>query len=256
MGSIEKTIKQMLLSISFLTIIPVRIGRVDDKHISGAGAFYPVTGYIIGFAVYGAYSLGNYVAEGAIASVFAVAAWLFVTRALHLDGLMDVADGFWGGHTPGNRMRIMKDSGVGAFGVAAGIIVIIAKVVIIQQIDEKDVFAVLLIAPAAGRMAAPFAGLMSRRAAGEGLGSAFVKNLNWGILLLALVFFVAPMLFLVSPLCAAAVCGAVLVISIVMVLLAHKKIGGMNGDVFGAAMELTECAVLLVLVSAGRHGLL
>jgi adenosylcobinamide-GDP ribazoletransferase len=250
MDLVKATINRFLLAISFLTIIPVRIGRVDDKHISGAGAFYPVAGYIIGFAIYGAYELGNFIAGATVASVFAVAAWLAITRALHFDGLMDVADGFWGGHTPGDRMRIMKDSRVGAFGVAAGIVVIIAKVVFIQQINERDVFTALLVAPAAGRMAAPLAGLISRRAGGEGLGASFVKNINWKIVLVALVFFVVPLLFLVSALRAAMACGTVLAVSIIMVLLSHKKIGGVNGDVFGAAMELTECAVLLVLISA------
>jgi adenosylcobinamide-GDP ribazoletransferase len=39
-----------------------------------------------------------------------------VTGGLHEDGLADVADGFFGGHTPERRLEIMKDSRIGSFG--------------------------------------------------------------------------------------------------------------------------------------------
>ena len=50
-----------------------------------------------------------------------------VTRGLHLDGLMDVCDGIFGGHTPERRLEIMKDPHVGAFGVVGLVLILLLK---------------------------------------------------------------------------------------------------------------------------------
>ena len=42
-----------------------------------------------------------------------VVTMVIITRALHLDGLMDICDGVFGGFTPERRLEIMKDSRVG-----------------------------------------------------------------------------------------------------------------------------------------------
>ena len=52
---------------------------------------------------------------------------LLLTRGLHIDGLMDVCDGLFGGTTPERRMEIMRDSRVGAFAVAGAAGVLLLK---------------------------------------------------------------------------------------------------------------------------------
>ena len=52
---------------------------------------------------------------------------VIITRGLHLDGLADTADGLGGGSTPEERLRIMKDSRIGAFGVISLILVLLMK---------------------------------------------------------------------------------------------------------------------------------
>ena len=43
-----------------------------------------------------------------------------ITRALHLDGFIDTCDGLAGGTPPEERLKIMRDSRVGGFGVVGG----------------------------------------------------------------------------------------------------------------------------------------
>ena len=50
---------------------------------------------------------------------------IVVNRGLHLDGLMDSCDGLFGGFTQERRLEIMRDSQVGAFGVAGGAAVLL-----------------------------------------------------------------------------------------------------------------------------------
>ena len=53
--------------------------------------------------------------------------WIYITGGLHLDGVMDTADGL-AVQNPQKRLKVMQDSVTGAFGVMAGIIVILLKV--------------------------------------------------------------------------------------------------------------------------------
>lgn len=69
---------------------------------------------------------------GEIFPLYLVAALLLatltlVTRGLHLDGLMDVCDGLFGGYTPQRRLEIMRDSHVGAFAVVGAASLLILK---------------------------------------------------------------------------------------------------------------------------------
>nr|WP_316859684.1 adenosylcobinamide-GDP ribazoletransferase [uncultured Cohaesibacter sp.] len=44
---------------------------------------------------------------------------VILTGGLHEDGLADVADGFWGGHSITRKLEIMKDSRLGSYGALA-----------------------------------------------------------------------------------------------------------------------------------------
>lgn len=76
------------------------------------------------------------------AAVFLLILWVGMTGALHMDGLMDTADGLLS-YRPRERMlEIMKDSRVGAMGAIAGALVLLGKASLLY---------VLLAAAASGR---------------------------------------------------------------------------------------------------------
>lgn len=78
-------------------------------------------------------------------------------RFCHLDGLMDVCDGVWGGPTLERRLEIMHDSRVGAFAVAgAGCVLLVKYGTLVTLLDSKDtgagaVWPELLLFPVAAR---------------------------------------------------------------------------------------------------------
>ena len=61
------------------------------------------------------------------AAALLLALTVLLTRGLHLDGLADTVDGLGGGRTPEDRLAIMKDSRVGAFGVVSLVLVLLLK---------------------------------------------------------------------------------------------------------------------------------
>ena len=71
----------------------------------------------VGGAVYAA--LRGLGLRAPLAAIWALAAMLLATGALHEDGLADAADGLGGGRTPERRLEIMRDSRIGSFGALA-----------------------------------------------------------------------------------------------------------------------------------------
>ena len=177
----------------------------------------------------------------------ALGAW--VTGAIHLDGLADTADGFGGGHTRGEVLRIMRDPVVGAYGAIALVLVLTMKVAALTELLTRgSALPFMVAAPALSRwtIAALAAWLPYARADG-GLGRAVTDERT------------APGLLL-STITAAAIAVAALrfqaVVPIAVAVLATcwigrlglRRIGGVTGDVFGASVELTETAVLVSAV--------
>ncbi|HAD03513.1 MAG TPA: adenosylcobinamide-GDP ribazoletransferase, partial [Desulfuromonas sp.] len=76
---------------------------------------------------------------------------VLLTGGLHLDGVADVADGLGGGRDAAARLRIMKDSRVGAMGVVALILVLLLKYQALAAFPAGERTIALLLMPAAGR---------------------------------------------------------------------------------------------------------
>ncbi len=85
--------------------------------LSNSRAFYPAVGLVMGLLLVGIEAGSSEIFSEPMTAAFLVATMVIITRALHLDGLMDVCDGVFGGFTPERRLEIMRDSRVGAFGV-------------------------------------------------------------------------------------------------------------------------------------------
>jgi cobalamin synthase len=89
-----------------------------------------------------------------VVAVLIIAVSARLTGALHLDGLADMADGFGGGHTREDVLRIMRDHVIGAYGAVALILLILLKLAALSALINDDGDATyLIIAPVLGRWA-------------------------------------------------------------------------------------------------------
>ena len=82
-------------------------------------AAYPAAGLLIGALLSLAYLAATLIFSPSVAAVVLIAASLFLTGALHLDGLADCADAFYGRRTRSATLRILKDPRIGTMGGAA-----------------------------------------------------------------------------------------------------------------------------------------
>jgi adenosylcobinamide-GDP ribazoletransferase len=257
---------QARLAVSFLTRLPLeRIDAAPDQdsnenqpgHISGSGDMasamwlFPLVGFGIGGV--GAILLGLLAWIGVpatVAATLAVGAMIWLTGALHEDGLADIADGFGGGKDKAGKLRIMHDSRVGTYGIVSVVIVLLAKIAALAALAEWNIgaAAVALIA-AATWSRAMFAPIMRwlEPARDDGLG-VDAGNPNEGTSWLGLALAAALSLLVLLT---SAGFGTIIglagggLAAFLVGWIALKQIGGYTGDVLGAAQQVAEAVTLI-----------
>lgn len=254
--------RSLRLALSFLTVLPVAPrGECTPAAITGSATFFPLAGWLVGSLLTGlgwlAMSLG---ASPLLAAVLAVGLEAWLTRGLHLDGVADLVDGFGGSFDQERRLAIMKDSATGAFGVTGLILVLLAKVaglaVVFESAGGQVGFPLVILLPAAFVPAAARWFMMvlawgSRYPRNKGTGSFFVGVVGWrqllpGAALLALG--VLPMVDGINDVLPFLMIAAgVFLPSLWLRLRAHSLLGGVTGDVLGAACEFGEAAGFIVV---------
>jgi adenosylcobinamide-GDP ribazoletransferase len=233
----------LLTAFQFLTTFPAVIRRMfTAQELGRAVGFFPVVGLALGGVFYGLASGLRLVFPAQVAAVFVLVAWLLLTRALHFDGFLDTCDGLFGGFTPERRLEIMRDSRVGAFGVAAGGLLLLAKYAAINSLPHLSG---LLLAPVLGRWVLSIAIFAYPYAREKGLGRDMKDNVRWPQVILATVLTaLAAWLFASwTGLLAVTLAGALLWLGAGFIL---RRISGLTGDSYGALCELAELAVLLL----------
>ncbi|WP_395684736.1 adenosylcobinamide-GDP ribazoletransferase [Aestuariivirga sp.] len=247
-----------LVALRFLTRLPAPFIRtVDPPRLKDSMAMFPVVGLITGSLVAGALILAHELRLPELFCGFlAIGFGLMLTGAFHEDGLADLADGFGGGATREDRLRIMKDSHIGAYGTLALVVAIPARAVLLAELLSLPALTVLvLMAGAAAFSRALMVDLLSstRPARSDGLAVlAGQPSRQTGLLAIAIGGLAAGLgaWFALSWEAAVVALIAALLAVATVRWLAMRKIGGQTGDVCGAAQVLAETAMLAVFAAA------
>jgi len=244
----------LLGALAFLTRLPVRTSRSLDT--AGSVPWFPIVGLLIGALVGGTAVLLEPWASPAVAAGVAIVVGLLISGCFHEDGLGDVADAFVGGWTVEDRLRILKDSRHGTYGVAAIVSSISLRFVALGSlvaVGPKVAFIGAVAAHGLARIAAVGTMLTARPASGQGLGSEYVTGLRRPPSLAGIVVGVA-IVALVGGWWTAVAVATVIVTTVMVTVWSRRKIGGFSGDVLGAIEQCGEVAVLIVIsMIAGHH---
>lgn len=235
---------------SFLTRIPVG-GSVAEGDLGRAVAWFPVVGAGVGLASGAMYAGASALLPAPVAAVLALALAVGITGAFHEDGLADTADAIGIPRDREEALRILKDPRLGTFGVCSLVLGLLVRAAGIAALAPGVALAVLPAAHALGRAGAVT--LLARAPAGDGLGAAYGAAAGVPRIVLAVA---AGAAVSVATLGATSVPAAlaVAVACAVLASVARRRLGGVTGDVLGAAQQLGEMAVLLVGVAAADVG--
>lgn len=242
-------------AVSFLTVIPMppsSIETVNAEDFARSFGFFPLVGLLIGFFCSLFYFLSHRWMPNLLAAVCITALLTLLTRGLHLDGLADLTDGVGGGYTAERRLQIMKDSRIGAFGSLALTLAILFKVSALHALMEANHWQPILLVPVFSRLSMVLTAYKSPYARAEGgLAKSFVEPMTLQQPLTALLFSGAAAVVASPPWILAYLAGAVCC-SFSIRALSCKWLGGVTGDVLGAANEVAEITLLSLFACATR----
>ena len=105
-------------ALSFLTVIPLPDALKSRKE-GGMFLGYPAAGLVIGCVLALVFWAASLLFPDSLAAVTLVGGSLLLTGAIHLDGLADCADAFYGRRRREETLRILKDPRIGTMGGAA-----------------------------------------------------------------------------------------------------------------------------------------
>lgn len=240
------------VALVFLTRLPLRIdGAPDPPALAESVPLFPLVGALIGLAAGVIFALATLAGlPPLLAAALAVAAQIGLTGALHEDGLADLADGLGGGQAVEDRLRIMRDPRIGAFGALALMLALGLRAGSLAELgDAERVAAALIAAGALSRAALPLAMAWLPPARRDGLaataGRPHPARAGAALLIAALLA-----LLVLPPAPALLALALALAAAAAVARLARRRIGGLTGDVLGAMQQLAEIAVLLALVAA------
>jgi len=245
-------IRSILSAFSFLTILPVRAGKISEPEFSSAPAWFPLTGFFLGSICLGMAQLLSGKIPAQLISFFILVFLAMITGGLHLDGLADWADSF-AGRNPEQRLKIMKDSHHGSFGIIAIVLVLLGKFVAFNLLLENDNLLMLALAPGLARLSLTLILGTTPYARSEGgAGTLFAQGKKKWHLALAIALGILPLITLwagqAPPLLSGITgwisLGIVLILSFLFRWDGIRRLGGFTGDLLGASVEVCELAVL------------
>jgi adenosylcobinamide-GDP ribazoletransferase len=239
-----QALASLRIAIGFLTRFPVGSAPHDAADFGRALGWFPVVGAGIGASLLAAAWLLHGILPASLVAVCTVAAWAWLSGGLHLDGFCDLVDGLSGGRGDRERtLAVMRDSHIGAHGASALCLLLIGKTAALLELLAIGGAGLLIACASMARFAAVMLILLFPYARGQGLGSAFHRDarhlhLLLGALALGLVLIGsggASVIPAASGLSAALLLGYWL----------RRRLGGLTGDVYGAAIELAELVFLM-----------
>jgi adenosylcobinamide-GDP ribazoletransferase len=235
----------LLVAARYLTIAPLPGGAADDPEAVGrAGPWFPVVGLAIGAAVSLVHlALARWL-PGLLATVVALLLWKVASGGLHLDGLADCLDGL-AGPTPEQRLAIMRDSRIGAFGVIGLVFLLLLEAAALDEVAPHERWRVLLAAPVVGRALPALVALAYPAARPDGAGAAFRAGLPPSAPLLTLTVAVLVAGPALGP---SGVVGVVVAVGSAVAVgrFMTSRLGGVTGDVHGAVVEVGELVAVMV----------
>ena len=241
--------RELRLAVGFLTRFPV--GSPPDvtaRQLGRCMAFFPLVGLLLGAGLVAVDAALAGLLPRPVGDALLLALLALLTGALHLDGFADLCDGVGGGRDREAALRIMKDSCIGAFGAVGLVLLLLVKYQALLVLPVAFKPLALLLLPVAGRWAPVALTVAIPYLRGpEGTGAVFAAHAGWRELLLASLTLLAVGGGLFG-LAGGALCGGLTVMTAVFGAWIKHRLGGVTGDVLGAAVELVEVMTLLLLL--------
>jgi len=244
---LEDRAKELTTSIVFLTRLPL-LGSTPTAagDIAKAAWAFPIAGILVGLIGAIVYALAHRIGVPPWpAAALAVTATLVATAGMHEAGLAGAIDGLGRGKTREQKLDIMAESHIGAYGVCALVLALVLRVSALAVLPNAHAVVWALIAAHGGARAAMMALMfLLPPARGDGLSPDAGRPPADSVAAAAALGFVLLVF------CLGFGRGIVTLIFLLIVLagmtwLSSEQIEGQTGEVAGALEQVSEIVILL-----------
>ena len=253
---IRREINLFFTALMFYTRLPVPrgIGHSEDS-LNKSVKYFPLMGWIVGGISVLIFWGSNFIFGKQIAIALSMIAGLLLTGAFHEDGFADVCDGFGGGWTREDILRIMKDSRIGTFGTVGLIAVLGLKFLLLDHFTSHQILLILPVAHSLSRLLPTW--VIYRWDYTRDDESSKIKpigkKIKTGEFLAAFIFGCLPLLLFRDPQFFLIMIPLPFV-SLLMMRFFNRWIGGYTGDCLGAVQQISEITVYLSMIVLLRYG--
>jgi len=267
--------KQLLLAVQFLTIIPVRIkGACSEEELAQSSSFFPVAGALQGGLIALAAFVSTKIFPVEIVSSFVILVLMLSNGGFDMDGLIDTFDALAVKSTGDRerdlemRLSVMKSGPIGAVGAMALVMAVLLKFVLLNHmfriLSLPAALSFLFIIPVFSKWVTVIAMFHGRPARKDGLGSIFIGKVQpkqvalSSLILLSLCALVAGLCFYPLHVMRAIGLFAVLfsllcLLALITVRFTIWRFGGLTGDHCGALNEIAEILLMAVIPAWLQH---
>jgi adenosylcobinamide-GDP ribazoletransferase len=246
-------VRSFLAAVTFLTRLPVgRLAAFDLADVAHSAGWFPLIGVLLGIVYSLAAALLKSYLPLEVTAVLLVILDAMATGALHYDGLADTADGFGGGKSREDILRIMRDHAIGSYGgLALATLVALKMTAYAALLTRSNWIAALILTPALGRwsillLTATLPYARPSASAIEGMGR---RSLFWGTGIVSVAMVAA--IIATTSVRAWIAMAAVVAVTAAFGFYCRRRIAGITGDTLGANLQLCESAALLTFIWSG-----
>ena len=239
-------IRSILGLLTFSTILPINV-FTSIEYMTKLTWCWPFLHLFIGIlaAICGYVSLEFLHLNSFFTAAIVYAFLMLITGYNHLDGVMDMADGVMVHGEPERKIRIMKDSSVGAGGVATLFLVAILTIAGIYNILDYHFIFGIIICEMTAKTSLITTALLSKPLT-PGIGSYFIKETNIPNYFASTVV-VGIIAFLLGDLVGIIGVLGSIISGIIIALIAKRNFVLANGDVLGMSNEVGRLFSLLFM---------
>ncbi|MEN0039536.1 MAG: adenosylcobinamide-GDP ribazoletransferase [Cellvibrio sp.] len=244
----KQQLNLFFLALGFFSRIPMPAWVLySPENLNRASRYFTLVGWLLGGLVALVFIAANSIFSNSVSLWLAMGFSLLLTGAFHEDGLADTADGFGGAFAREKKLSIMKDSRIGTYGATALVMALLGKYVLL--IENTHIALSLIIAYTLSRTVAASLVFDMRYVADEdGSKSKPLADNQSKTDLIILLASALPALFFLNWPNALLIIAALIFIRYAAKWYFNKQVGGYTGDCLGAAQQISELAIYLLLL--------
>lgn len=241
--------RRFITALQFLTVIPFyKDLKINEEDLGKSTLYFPLVGLFIGGCLVCSNLLLSFILPPSVVDGMLIVILVLITGSIHLDALADTVDGIASGRERTEKLRIMKDGKVGAMGVVGIFLILMLKYLALIALPEYLKNHALLLMPVMGRWSqvnvayfSDYAGLK------KGLGFPITSHVT------TFIFIFTFIISLIIASCLLHIRGFIIAGIIMFFCFIYSRffkriLGGVTGDVLGAVNEITEAAVLIMIL--------